>query len=71
MDQHLYRSILEDEYVKTIEWYGIVPRDVIFQQDNDPKYKAKSVQNWLQNQEFDVLPWLSQSSDLNPIENLW
>ena len=71
IDQHLYKSILKDELVKTIEWYGLVPRDVILQQDNDPKRKAKIVQNWLKNQEFDVLSWFSQSPGLNPIEHLW
>ena len=41
----------------------------IFQQDNDPKHTAHSVQDYLRSK-LNVFPWPSQSPDLNPIENL-
>ncbi|KAI4892303.1 hypothetical protein NFI96_006565 [Prochilodus magdalenae] len=43
----------------------------VFQHDNDPKYTARITKEWLRKKHIKVLEWLSQSLDLNPIENLW
>ncbi len=45
--------------------------DFIFQQVLAPAHTAKSTKSWLNGHGVGVLDWPANSSDLNPIENLW
>ncbi|KAG1261493.1 hypothetical protein G6F65_014863 [Rhizopus arrhizus] len=71
INSDFYIGILEDELMKTIDWYELQKEDIIFQQDNASIHTAKKVSEWLENNNIGVLRWPPQSLDLNPIENLW
>ena len=42
-----------------------------FQHDNDPKHTVLKVKDFLNKEKINVLPWPSQSPDLNPIEKIY
>jgi transposase len=45
--------------------------DWMYQQDNAPSHKAKSVTAWFKQNNINVFQWPARCPDLNPIENVW
>ena len=43
----------------------------VFMQDGAPCHTARSIKEWFAGNDIEVLDWVGQSCDLNPIENLW
>lgn len=65
-----YKELLQDSMLPSAKRLFRRGR-FVFQQDNAPCHKARSVMDYLGRKQVDLLMWPPQSPDFNPIENLW
>jgi len=68
LDAKLHTSILQDDFLAIVEFYGLDMVDLIVQQKNDPKHTSQKASKWLKRDTINVLKWHGQSLHLNPIE---
>ena len=47
MDAELHTSILQDDFLAIVEFYGLDMVDLIFQQENDPEHTSQKASKWL------------------------
>jgi hypothetical protein len=70
-----YCEILDSGVVPRFEKLDMEEGEWYFQQDNDPKHRAKRTDKrtdkWFQNNSIKVLDWPAQFPDLIPIKHLW
>jgi hypothetical protein len=71
LNQHSYLDILNDQLLPTITREQEMGSNSIFQQDNAPCHRAKSVEKWFSDHKVTTLAWPANSPDLNCIKNLW
>jgi hypothetical protein len=64
------RSTLPDDFVLPTLWQQFGEGPFLFQLDNTPVHKARSIQKWFVDIVVEELDWSPQSPDLNPIEHL-
>lgn len=55
MTREVYKSILGNEPMKTLEYYNQEVNNIIFQYDNNLKHTCKRVKKWIENQESEVI----------------
>ncbi|CAM1330816.1 Uncharacterised protein at_DN1629 [Pycnogonum litorale] len=67
MNGQKYVDLLKNK----LELHMAIHKCKIIMQDGAPCHRSKIVTQFLKSKKIQILDWLGNSSDLNPIENLW
>ena len=57
MDAEQYVAILEQGSLQNMKESEISENNIIFQQDNDPKYTSRRIEKWFEEQKIKLLDW--------------
>ena len=71
INQYSYRDTLENALKPSAQLFYNNSSNFLFQQDGAPAHTAKSITQYLSQNNISVLPWCARSLDLNLIENIW
>ncbi|GFU10002.1 uncharacterized protein TNCV_1797061 [Trichonephila clavipes] len=65
------QDVLQNRLILQLEEWFPNGKSYIFMQDGAPCHTARSIKAFLAEQNIPLLDWAGNSSDMNPIENIW
>ncbi|CAI9598044.1 unnamed protein product, partial [Staurois parvus] len=65
------KEVLEPKLIPSTRDLADKGTEFTFQQDEAPCHTPCKCLKWFNDKKIPLLPWLGNSPDLNPIENLW
>ncbi|GFW82270.1 retrovirus-related Pol polyprotein from transposon TNT 1-94 [Trichonephila clavipes] len=71
MWQDQYKDVLRNRLIPQLEEWFPNGEPYIYMQDEAPCHTARSIKAFLAEQNIPLLDWPGNSSDMNPLENVW